>query len=62
LLVATIFTLFFVPCVYAMIYRRRTARQQESAQRSLPTIKSFRRRRVAVSADAGRAPSRRSDS
>ena len=29
LLVATLFTLFFVPCVYAMIYNRRTARQKE---------------------------------
>jgi len=28
LLVATIFTLFFVPCVYAMIYSRRPARQE----------------------------------
>ena len=28
LLVATIFTLFFVPCVYAMIYGRRMARQK----------------------------------
>ncbi|MEX5214005.1 MAG: efflux RND transporter permease subunit [Nitrospiraceae bacterium] len=28
LLVATIFTLFFVPCVYAMIYSRRMARQK----------------------------------
>jgi multidrug efflux pump subunit AcrB len=28
LLVATVFTLFFVPCVYAMIYNRRTARQK----------------------------------
>jgi multidrug efflux pump subunit AcrB len=31
LLVATIFTLFFVPCVYAMIYNRRGARQKERA-------------------------------
>ena len=31
LLVATVFTLFFVPCVYAMIYNRRTARQKDSA-------------------------------
>src|SRR6185503_5505976 len=31
LLVATIFTLFFVPCVYAMVYSRRTARQKEEA-------------------------------
>ena len=31
LLVATIFTLFFVPCVYAMIYNRRVARQKERA-------------------------------
>ena len=30
LLVATIFTLFFVPCVYAMIYSRRTAKQKGS--------------------------------
>ena len=31
LAVATLFTLFFVPCVYAMIYGRRTARQTEHA-------------------------------
>jgi multidrug efflux pump subunit AcrB len=31
LLVATIFTLFFVPCVYAMIYNRRVTRQKERA-------------------------------
>ena len=31
LLVATLFTLFFVPCVYAMIYNRRTARQKDNA-------------------------------
>ncbi|HEX8750418.1 MAG TPA: efflux RND transporter permease subunit [Nitrospira sp.] len=31
LLVATLFTLFFVPCVYAMIYNRRMARQKERA-------------------------------
>ena len=31
LLVATFFTLFFVPCVYAMIYNRRTARQKDNA-------------------------------
>ena len=31
LLVATVFTLFFVPCVYAMIYNRRTVRQKERA-------------------------------
>jgi multidrug efflux pump subunit AcrB len=31
LLVATIFTLFFVPCVYAMIYNRRMARPKERA-------------------------------
>jgi multidrug efflux pump subunit AcrB len=31
LLVATIFTLFFVPCVYAMIYNRRGTRQKERA-------------------------------
>ncbi|MGC4096294.1 MAG: efflux RND transporter permease subunit [Nitrospira sp.] len=30
LFVATLFTLFFVPCVYAMIYSRRTAMQKES--------------------------------
>ena len=30
LLVATLFTLFFVPCVYAMIYHRRTAVQKEA--------------------------------
>jgi multidrug efflux pump subunit AcrB len=29
LLMATLFTLFFVPCVYAMIYNRRTIRQRE---------------------------------
>jgi multidrug efflux pump subunit AcrB len=29
LLVATIFTLYFVPCMYAMIYNRRTTRQEE---------------------------------
>jgi multidrug efflux pump subunit AcrB len=29
LFVATIFTLFFVPCVYAIFYSRRTARQME---------------------------------
>jgi multidrug efflux pump subunit AcrB len=31
LLVATVFTLFFVPCVYAMIYNRRTPRQKGQA-------------------------------
>jgi multidrug efflux pump subunit AcrB len=31
LLVATLFTLFFVPCVYAIIYNRRPVRQKESA-------------------------------
>jgi multidrug efflux pump subunit AcrB len=31
LLVATIFTLFFVPCVYALVYNRRTARQKGEA-------------------------------
>ncbi|MEP6889037.1 MAG: efflux RND transporter permease subunit, partial [Nitrospirales bacterium] len=31
LLVATLFTLFFVPCVYAIIYNRQTVRQQGSA-------------------------------
>ena len=31
LLVATLFTLFFVPCVYAMIYNRRTPRLKERA-------------------------------
>jgi multidrug efflux pump subunit AcrB len=31
LFVATLFTLFFVPCVYAMIYNRRPARQERSA-------------------------------
>jgi len=31
LLVATLFTLYFVPCMYAMIYNRRTARQEEHA-------------------------------
>jgi multidrug efflux pump subunit AcrB len=29
LLIATLFTLYFVPCMYAMIYNRRTARQEE---------------------------------
>src|SRR5215467_6765301 len=29
LVVATVFTLFFVPCVYAIIYNRRSARQKE---------------------------------
>jgi len=31
LLVATLFTLFFVPCVYTIFYTRRTARQKVSA-------------------------------
>jgi multidrug efflux pump subunit AcrB len=31
LFVATLFTLFFVPCVYAIIYNRRAALQKESA-------------------------------
>jgi multidrug efflux pump subunit AcrB len=31
LLVATLFTLFFVPCIYAMIYNRRAARQKVNA-------------------------------
>jgi multidrug efflux pump subunit AcrB len=31
LLIATVFTLFFVPCVYATIYNRRVARQKERA-------------------------------
>jgi multidrug efflux pump subunit AcrB len=31
LLVATVFTLFFVPCVYAMVYSRRRARQKGEA-------------------------------
>jgi len=31
LLMATVFTLFFVPCVYALIYNRRVARQKEGA-------------------------------
>jgi multidrug efflux pump subunit AcrB len=31
LLVATVFTLFFVPCVYAMVYSRRTALQKGQA-------------------------------
>jgi multidrug efflux pump subunit AcrB len=31
LLVATISTLFFVPCVYAMVYSWRTARQKGEA-------------------------------
>jgi multidrug efflux pump subunit AcrB len=29
LLIATLFTLYFVPCLYAMVYNRRTARQKE---------------------------------
>jgi multidrug efflux pump subunit AcrB len=29
LFVATIFTLYFVPCMYAMVYSRRAARQKE---------------------------------
>jgi multidrug efflux pump subunit AcrB len=33
LLVATAFTLFFVPCVYAIVYSRRMARQKASASR-----------------------------
>jgi multidrug efflux pump subunit AcrB len=31
LLVATVFTLFFVPCVYAIVYSRRAVRQKEHA-------------------------------
>jgi len=31
LLVATLFTLFFVPCIYTMIYNRQTARQKVNA-------------------------------
>jgi multidrug efflux pump subunit AcrB len=31
LVVATLFTLFFVPCVYAIIYNRRSERQQRNA-------------------------------
>jgi multidrug efflux pump subunit AcrB len=31
LFVATVFTLFFVPCVYAIVYSRRTARQKVNA-------------------------------
>jgi multidrug efflux pump subunit AcrB len=31
LLVATLFTLFFVPCVYTIFYTRRTARQKVNA-------------------------------
>ena len=31
LMVATFATLFFVPCVYAMLYSRRMARQKERA-------------------------------
>ena len=31
LLMATVFTLFFVPCVYTMVYNRRMARQKERA-------------------------------
>jgi hypothetical protein len=29
LIVATLFTLVFVPCVYAIMYNRRTVRRQE---------------------------------
>jgi len=29
LLMATLFTLFFVPCVYAIVYNRRTAVQHK---------------------------------
>jgi len=29
LFVATVFTLYFVPCMYAMVYSRRAARQKE---------------------------------
>jgi multidrug efflux pump subunit AcrB len=29
LFVATIFTLYYVPCMYAMVYNRRAARQKE---------------------------------
>jgi multidrug efflux pump subunit AcrB len=29
LFVATVFTLFYVPCMYAMIYNRRSTRQKE---------------------------------
>jgi multidrug efflux pump subunit AcrB len=32
LLVATIFTLYFVPCMYAMIYGRRTTLQNQKVQ------------------------------
>jgi len=31
LFVATLFTLFFVPCVYTMFYARRPARQKVNA-------------------------------
>ena len=31
LLVATVFTLLFVPCVYAIVYSRRVARQEGPA-------------------------------
>jgi multidrug efflux pump subunit AcrB len=31
LTVATLFTLFFVPCVYAIIYQRRAVPQKEHA-------------------------------
>jgi multidrug efflux pump subunit AcrB len=31
LTIATLFTLFFVPCVYAMVYHRRTARPKEAS-------------------------------
>ena len=46
LLVATFFTLFFVPCVYAMVYNRRTARQKEHAS----WIKCLRGKLVVISA------------
>jgi multidrug efflux pump subunit AcrB len=36
LTVATLFTLFFVPCIYAMIYNRRTAPQKESVSNVQP--------------------------
>jgi multidrug efflux pump subunit AcrB len=29
LIVATLFTLYFVPCMYALIYNRRSIRQKE---------------------------------
>jgi len=36
LTVATFFTLFFVPCLYAVVYSRRAARQKDHAQDEQP--------------------------